>query len=102
MKTFLKTLATAVVAFSFIATGLAGDKTEDCVHMKDGKMMMMKDGKEISMAKNMTMKDGTLVRKDGSIVKEGKKMQLSDGDMMTMDGTIKKGAMKQKGSEKKS
>ncbi len=96
MKTILKTLVVAVIGLSFLSTGFAGDKMKDCVHMKDGKMMMMKDGKEMAMEKEMTMKDGSKIMTDGTMVmKDGKKMSLSDGDMVMMDGTMKKGGMKE-------
>ncbi len=96
MKTILKTLVVAVISLSFLSTGFAGDKMKDCVHMKDGKMMMMKDGKEMAMEKEMTMKDGSKIMTDGIMVmKDGKKMSLSDGDMVMMDGTMKKGGMKE-------
>ncbi len=96
MKTLFKTLAVALVSLSFICTGFAGHEMKDCVHMKDGKMMMMKDGKEMAMDKEMTMKDGSKVMTDGTMMmKDGKKMSLKDGDMVMMDGTMKKGGMKE-------
>ncbi len=95
MKTLLKTLVVAVISLSFLSTGFAGDKMKDCVHMKDGKMMMMKDGKEMAMDKEMTMKNGSKVMTDGTMMmKDGKKMSLKDGDMVMMDGTMKKSGMK--------
>ena len=95
MKTLLKALVVAVISLSFVSTGFAGDMMKDCVHMKDGKMMMMKDGKEMAMDKDMTMKDGSKVTTDGThVMKDGKKMSLSDGDMVMMDGTMMKGGMK--------
>ncbi len=96
MKTLLKTLVAAVISLSFICTGFAGHDMKDCVHMKDGKMMMMKDGKEMAMEKEMTMKDGSKVMTDGTMMtKDGKKMTLKDGDMVAMDGTMTKGGMKE-------
>jgi hypothetical protein len=91
----LKTLLVLVISLSFAGASLAGHG-KDCVHMKDGKMMMMKDGKEMPMEKEMTMKDGSKVMTDGThMSKDGKKMSLSDGDMVMMDGTMKKGGMKE-------
>lgn len=103
MKTLLKALVVAVISLSFISTGFAGDKMKDCVHMKDGKMMMMKNGTEMPMEKDMTMSDGSKVTTDGThIMKDGKKMKLKDGDMVMMDGTMKSGgAKKDKEPEKK-
>lgn len=99
----LKALAVAVIGLSFLSTGFAGDKMKDCVHMTDGKMMMMKDGKEVSMTKDMTMTDGSKVTTDGThVMKDGTKMKLKDGDMVMMDGTMMKGGMKKdKEAEKK-
>ena len=104
MKTLLKTLVVAVVSLSFLSTGFANHhEMKDCVHMKDGKMMMMKDGKEMAMEKEMTMKDGSKVLTDGThVMKDGKKMKLKDGDMVMMDGTMTSGGMKEhKEGEKK-
>ena len=89
MKTLLKALAVAVISLSFVGAGFAGDMMKDCVHMKGGKMMMMKDGKEMAMEKEMTMTDGTMLMKDG------KKMSLKDGDKVMMDGTMMKHEMKE-------
>ena len=101
MKTLLKAFVVAVISLSFLSTGFAGDKM-DCVHMKDGKMMMMKDGKEMAMEKDMTMTDGSKVMTDGTMMtKDGKKMSLKDGDMVAMDGTMTKDGMKEKADEKK-
>ena len=95
MKTFLKALVVALVSLSFIGSGIAAEK-QDCVHMKDGKMMMMKDGKEMPMKSEMTMKDGSKVTTDGEhVMKDGKKMKLKDGDMVMMDGSMMAGGMKE-------
>lgn len=103
MKTIFKAFVVALISLSFLSTGYAGDKMKDCVHMKDGKMMMMKDGKEMAMDHDMTMSDGSKVTKDGEhVMKDGKKMKLKDGDMVMMDGSMKSGGMKDDAkSEKK-
>jgi len=102
MKTLLKTLAVAVVSLSFLGIGFAGEM-KDCVHMKGGKMMMMKDGKEMVMDNDMTMSDGSKVTTAGEhVTKDGKKMKLKDGDMVMMDGSMMSGGMKEhKEAEKK-
>jgi Domain of unknown function (DUF6799) len=63
------------------------------VMMKDGKMMMMTDGKASGpMDHDMTMSDGTKVMKDGMVkMKDGKEMHMKDGQMMMMDGKIMEG-----------
>ena len=96
MKTLIKTLVVAVIGLSFISTGFAEDKAKDCVHMKDGKMMMMKDGQDMAMDKDMTMENGVKVMTDGTVIKKnGKKKTMKEGDMMTMDGKMKKAGMKE-------
>ena len=95
MKTLLKTLAVAVVSLSFLSIGFAGDM-KDCVHMKGGKMMMIKDGKEMAMDKETNMKDGSKVTTAGEhVMKDGKKMKLKDGDMVMMDGSMMSGGAKE-------
>lgn len=103
MKTVLKALVVAVISLSFFSTGFAGDQMRDCVHMKDGKMMMMKDGKEMPMGKDLIMGDGSKVTTAGMhVMKDGKSLKLRDGDMVTMDGAMTRGGMKkEKEPEKK-
>ncbi len=67
------------------------DMKKDHIMMVDGKMKMMKDGKEIPMDKEMTMKDGTKVMPDGMCTKkDGTTMTMKNGDMMDMDGKMGK------------
>ena len=63
------------------------------VMMKDGRMMMMMDGKpKGAMDHDMTMADGTKVMTDGTVkMKNGKEMHMMDGQMMTMDGKMMEG-----------
>ena len=64
---------------------------KDCVMMKDGKMMVMKDGQTMPMDSDMTMTDGSMVMKDGTMMmKDGSKMMLKDGDRVGMDGKMMK------------
>jgi hypothetical protein len=66
-------------------------KMKDCVMMEDGKMMVMKNGENMAMNEDMTMKNGTTVRKDGTVkMKDGKTMMLKDGDCVFMDGRMSK------------
>jgi hypothetical protein len=58
--------------------------------------MMMKDGQDMAMDKDMTMENGVKVMTDGTVIKKnGKKKTMKDGDMMTMDGKMKRGGMKE-------
>jgi hypothetical protein len=65
----------------------------DGVIMKDGKMMMMKDGKATEpMPSDMPMSDGTMVTPSGVVkMKSGEEKQLQNGEMMLMNGHIMKG-----------
>lgn len=68
---------------------------KDCVMMKDGKMMVIKGGKNMEMTQDMTLSDGTTVMKDGNIkMKDGKTTSLKNGDCIYMDGKIKRSKMK--------
>ena len=62
---------------------------KNCCMMKGGKMMCMKDGKEMAMSADMTMKNGTKVMANGAcMMKDGKKMMMKDGDCIDMDGNV--------------
>ena len=55
--------------------------------MKDGKMMVMKDGKWVSMDQQMTCTDGCKVKPNGEVVmKDGKKMMMTEGMTIDKDG----------------
>ena len=60
--------------------------------MKDGKVMMMKDGIPTQpMAKDMAMPDGKKVTTNGTVkMKDGSTKHLDDGDMMLMNGHLMK------------
>jgi hypothetical protein len=63
---------------------------KDCIMMKDGKLMVEKNGTTSEMAQDMTLNNGTVVMKDGTVkTKEGKTMKLKDGQCIYMDGKIK-------------
>jgi len=98
MKTLIKTLIVALLGLSFVSTGFTADDKEamkDHLMMKDGKMMVMKEGKTMMMEKEMMLKDGTKVMADGTVMmKDGKKMMMKNDDMITMDGKMMKGGAK--------
>ena len=63
----------------------------DCVMMKDGKMMVMKNGQTKDMDKDMTLGNETTVMKDGTVkMKGGKTMMMKDGDCIYMNGKTSK------------
>lgn len=62
---------------------------KDHLMMKGGKMIMVKNGKDAIMDKDMTLSNGTKVRKDGTVeMKNGKNLHLQEGEMMDMDGEM--------------
>ena len=65
----------------------------DGVVMKDGRMMMMKDGRATEpMTADITIPDGTKVTTSGVVeMRDGEKKQLNNGAMMLMNGHIMKG-----------
>jgi hypothetical protein len=73
-------------------------KMKDCVMMKDGKVMVMKDGQKSELTDDMTLSNGTTVMKDGTVkTSDGKTMMLKNGDWVGMDGQMgKMGKMKGK------
>jgi hypothetical protein len=75
-------------------------KMKDCVMMKDGKMMVMKDGSTTDMSEDMTLGNGATVMTDGTVkMKNGKTMKMKDGDAMSMNGKMEKMKMKSKSSK---
>ena len=62
---------------------------QDCVMMKDGKVMQMKSGQTMVVDKNLTLANGATVMSNGAItMKDGSKMQLKNGDCMDMSGNM--------------
>lgn len=94
MKTPIKLLAIAILTLSFISTGFSADDKEmmkDHIMMKDGKVMMIKEGKGMPLEKELTLGNGAKVTVDGTVtMKDGTKMTMKDGDMMSMDGEMVK------------
>ena len=65
----------------------------DGVIMKDGRMMMMKDGRATEqMTADITLQDGTKVTTSGVVkMRDGEEKQLNNGAIMLMNGHIMKG-----------
>lgn len=82
-----------LVAFALAMTLPGLVAAMDGVVMKDGHMMMMKDGRATErMTTDITMTDGTKVTTSGVVkMRDGEEKQLSNGAMMLMDGHIMKG-----------
>jgi len=61
---------------------------DDLMTMKDGKMMVMKNGKWEKMEKEMTCTNGCKVKPNGEVTKGNKKKMLTEGMMIDKDGQI--------------
>lgn len=63
----------------------------DCLVMKNGKMMLMKDSSTNVMETDMSMTNGTVVTTDGNVkLNNGKTILLKDEDCVYMNGEIGK------------
>lgn len=57
--------------------------------IKDGKLMLMKDGKESAVAQNVTLTNGTIISTDGKVTwKDGKSETLKSNQWIGMNGKI--------------
>jgi hypothetical protein len=92
MKIPIKILVIVILSLSFVSIGFTHDDKDmmkDHIMMKDGKVMMIKEGKSMPLDKEITLSDGTKVTVDGTVtMKDGKKMMMKEGDMMSMDGEM--------------
>ena len=81
------------LSVSFLASPIMAAE-KNGIMMKDGKMTMMQDGKEITrMDRETTLSNGSRVMMKGKLVtKDGKEMQMTEGQMVMMDGTMMEGA----------
>jgi hypothetical protein len=61
----------------------------DCITMKNGKMCMIKAGKELPMAKEVLMPNGSKVMTNGAVLtKDGKIVVMKEGDKVDMSGNL--------------
>ena len=64
-------------------------KEKSYLTMKDGKMMVMKDGKWAAMDADITFPDGTVIMKDGNVtMKDGTKGMMKEGDRIDTNGKL--------------
>ncbi len=86
--------AVALLSASFLTPRVMAAEMAG-IMMKDGKMMIMEDGKATGpMEQEMTMLDGRKVMPDGTmIMNDGKEIRMQEGQMMTMDGKMMEGGM---------
>jgi len=91
MKHRIVTLAVVglFLSVSFLASSVVAAE-KDGIMMKNGKMTMMQDGKEVTrMDRETTLSDGTRVMMNGKMVmKGGKETQMKEGQMVMMDGKM--------------
>ena len=65
--------------------------TPDGFFFKDGKMMMVNDGKFSMMVRNVTLPEGTVVMSTGYYMKKGgAKTELKEGEFIDMEGNLTK------------
>ncbi len=93
--TLLTTCAIAALWAASATSGLAADDKKDKMHdgimMKDGTVMVVKDGTATKMTKETELSDGSKVMTDGTVVaKDGEKTMLKEGDTVAMDGKMVK------------
>ena len=83
-------VSAAVVAVLCMTLLQAHAEAADGIMMKDGKMMMITDGKATGpMNHNITMPDGHTVMTDGTMkMKDGTNMRMQEGQMMTLEGKM--------------
>ena len=98
MKKLLLMFAAVLFAAGIHAQDTAKNKStmgksshmKDCYMMKDGKMVMEKNGTTTDMTQDVTLSNGTVVMKDGTVkTKDGKTMTLKEGQCIYTDGKIK-------------
>ena len=64
------------------------------LQMKDGKMMVVRNGSSSVMTHSMTLRNGTVVMTDGTVkMKNGHTETLTDGQCVYMNGTVGKSKM---------
>ena len=60
---------------------------KNCCMMKDGKMIVLKDGKEMPMTEDVSLDNGSKVTMDGTVIaKDGKQSKLKNEDCIDMSG----------------
>ena len=60
----------------------------DGIIMKNGKLLMMKNGQTTQLTTDMTLDNGTVVMTNGTVkAKDGSTTTLKEGDYVSMDGT---------------
>src|SRR5664279_241842 len=64
-------------------------QSHEGVIMKNGKLLMMKNGQTTQMTTDLTLDNGTVVMANGNVKsKDGTTTTLKEGDYVGMDGTM--------------
>ena len=63
------------------------DMSEDMVMMKDGRMMVTRNGETMPMEEELTMADGTKVMPNGQVLmSDGTARMMQEGEAMLLEG----------------
>ena len=86
---FAITLTLGVFAQDSTTNKMAPKQNHEGVIMKDGKLLMMKNGQTTQLTTDLTLDNGTIVTANGTVkMKDGTTSALKEGDYVGMDGTI--------------
>jgi hypothetical protein len=93
MKSFwVKSLSMAAVFTGLIISPLSAENLAmfNGAILRDGKMLVMKNGETTPMEKEMVMSNGAVVSTEGKVkVKGAKTVTLKEGQIVQMDGTVR-------------
>gem|GEM_PF-1135307 len=85
----MKMLFLSIFAIALSFGVFAQDSTR--IVMKDGKMMVKKNGEKTQLTQDTTLSNGTSVMLNGTVkTSDGNTVILQNGDFVNMDGTIGK------------
>lgn len=83
---------TAVYAAS--ETVVSGEPNQYCAQMRDGKMIVLFEGKEITS--DVFLKNGSTIKPDGTVIlKDGVRFSLNEGQCIDQNGSVIGQTMKQ-------
>jgi hypothetical protein len=86
---FAITLSLGVFAQDSTTNNMAPKQNHEGVILKNGKLLMMKNGQTTQLTTDLTLDNGTVVMTNGSVkTKDGTVTILKEGDYIGMDGTI--------------
>jgi len=99
MKSILVVIAIVVSAQLFAGNNTTSNHHKYCTEMKDGKIVVMHEGKELVSA--VTLSNGTTITTDGYVLKkDGSKMMLQESECVDVDGKVMPKKIKKKDKPK--